>query len=250
MSNLHEEHRPSGVEAFRWRLVTPRGFRAKYAVLATDRLRQAVVHGLDTSTDPNDFLLGGHNADERTRRRWGRHAHAHWLWTEDRGRIKDLVMWSPVGLGNAQVRRVLSVSKLPRWPEEPDGYVGGELHLYQVGPGKIVLMDMGHSVVSSCWESATPLLTTWHCKPHQDWGELIAAYLTKELAHRFGDDAPRLVDLELTEEKGYFTRRWDPTMPAHKAFWVDRLVLDNPIPGIVCLGALSHFGFGRLMPYE
>lgn len=239
---------PVRVEAFRWRLMTSGGYPARYAVLATDRLRQAVVHGLDTSTDPQDFLLGGHRASEQTRARWGRHAHAHWLWDEADGWVNDLMLWVPAGLTDPQVRRVLAVTRLPRWPVEPAGYRGGELHLQQVGPAEVVLRHLGYSVVSDAWASATPLLTTWHCKPRQDWGQLMADYLAKELRHRFGADAPRPVALELTEQTDHFTRRWDEAMPSHQAFQVDLLQLDRPVPGILCLGALSHFGFGRLAP--
>lgn len=216
-------------------------------MLATDRLRQSIVHGLDTSRDREDFLLEGHKPSAETEARWGLHGHAHWLWTEDRGRLLDLALWVPAGLAPAPARRAASVVALPRWEQEPPGYRGGELHLLAAGPAERVLDDLGAGQASASWVSDTPLLTTWHVKP-DDIAATIARYLGKELVHHFGDDAPAVEELQLEEENGYFTRRWDQRFRSHPAFHVHRLRLSHAVWGPLCLGALSHFGFGRLVP--
>ena len=236
------------VEAFRWRLAPGRRFESRFAVLATDRLRQSVVHGLDVSRDPEDFLLGGHEAGEATASRWGLHAHAHWLWTESGGAVQDLALWVPAGLPPRQVRRVVTVSALPRYQEEPVGYRGGELLLRSVGPAVHVLGDLGAGISAAAWASTTPMLTRWHLKEGADQGEHVRRYLDKELRHRLGPDAPTLLTLEVAEDRSYFTRRWDRAFPFHSAFRIVDLVLSQPVSGPLCLGSLSHFGFGRMEP--
>jgi len=241
---VQEPHR---LEAVRWRLVTTGGYPTRFAVLATDRLRQRVVNGLDTSPDPEDFLLGGHEPSEAKERRWGRHSHAHWLWTEAEGRIEDLALWVPAGLNPRQVRRVAAVADLPRYENEPRGYLGGELELRGMGPAARVLHDIGAGLLSTVWASATPVLTSWHFKDDEDREEQLLRYVTRELTHRLGPEAPGVVAFEATEDRSYFTRRWDRAFPSHTAFRV-LLQLSSPLVGPLCLGALSHFGFGRLEP--
>lgn len=236
------------VEAFRWRLVPTQPFEARFAVLATDRLRQSVVHGLDVSRDPEDFLLGGHDPDQATAFRWGRHAHAHWIWTQSENTVQDLALWVPAGLAPPQARRVAGASALPRYEEEPVGYRGGDLILRAVGPSAQVLGDLGAGVVSAAWVSATPLLTRWHFKEGMDRTEQLRRYVGKELGHRLGPNAPTVVALEASEDRSYFTRRWDRAFPYHSAFRVLSLELSEAVSGPLCLGALSHFGFGRMEP--
>lgn len=236
------------VQAIRWRLSTPEGFPAGQAILATDQLRKAVVHGLDTSRDPEDFLLGGHNPNDDTEARWGRHAHAHWLWTERESLVRDLMLWVPAGLAPPQVRRVVSVTALLRYELEPPGYRGGDLLLQALGAAATVLADVGAGTESRSWASATPVLTGWHLTRGDSWDDVVRRFLEKELDHRFGNDVPRITTLEVSDQKGYRTRRWDPKFPEYRAFRVHRLELDRAVPGLLSLGALSHFGFGRLEP--
>ena len=236
------------VEAFRWRLAPGRRFESRFAVLATDRLRQSVVHGLDVSRDPEDFLLGGHEPGEATASNWGLHAHAHWLWTESRGAVQDLALWVPAGLAPRQVRRVVTVFALPRYQEEPVGYRGGELLLRSVGPAAQVLGDLGAGTSAAEWASTTPMLTRWHLKEGADQGEQVRRFLDKELQHRLGPGAPTVLTLEVAEDRSHFTRRWDRAFPSHSAFRVMSLVLSRPVNGPLCLGSLSHFGFGRMEP--
>lgn len=235
------------VEAFRWRLVSPATPYARHAVLATDRLRKLIVNGLDRSTDDEDFLLDGHNANEETERRWGLHAHAHWLWTESDHLIRDLALWVPAGLSARQVRRVAAVAQLPRYPEEPRGYVGGDLHLQAIGPADVVLADLSAGNTSAVWESATPILVESRWKAGSDMSAVLMKYLSKELLHRFGLDAPKVVSLTARPTQEYFTRRWDRKFRTFPAFQIDSLTLDRPVAGPLCLGSLSHFGFGRLV---
>lgn len=239
---------PARVEAVRWRLDAPQGFHRRNAVLATDRLRKMVVNGLDVSRDPEDFLLEGHNPDAQTAARWGLHAHAHWLWTEREDQILDLALWVPAGLAAAQVRRVAAVTALPRYEFEPPGYSGGQVHLRALGSAMSVLADLGAGTTSRVWSSATPLLTTWHLKKGDAWGDVIRRFLDRELILRFGDEAAAVVQVEISETRDYRTRRWDAKFPAHPAFAVNRLVTDRPVAAPLCLGSLSHFGFGRMTP--
>lgn len=236
------------VEAFRWRLAPERLFESRFAVLATDRLRQSVVHGLHLSHDPEDFLLGGHEPGKTTASRWGLHAHAHWLWTEAEDTVQDLALWVPAGLAPPQVQRVAALTALPRYEEEPVGYRGGDLLLQSVGPAAQVLTDLGAGVAATAWVSATPILTSWHFKEGMARIEHLGRYVGKELGHRLGPDAPAVVGLEVAEDRSYFTRRWDRAFPFHSAFRVLGLELSRPVSGPLCLGALGHFGFGRMEP--
>ncbi len=238
---------PARVQAIRWRLISP-GFRSKYAIFATDRLRQRVVNGLDTSKDNEDFLLEGHNPTTVTVERWGKHGHAHWLWTETAGYIEDLVLWAPAGLASSQVRRAVAIADLPRYDDEPHGYLGGLLNLQEVGQAKQVLTDLAAGDISSSWQSVTPILTKRHFKQNKDWREIMKRFINDELVHRFGENAPQLIRLKIDKTNNYFTRRWDRNMSPHWSFDITEMVLDQPVSGILCLGALSHFGFGRMAP--
>lgn len=245
------EQRARRVSAFRWELHASVPIAATAAVLATDRLRTVVVNGLEDSRDPEDFLLGGHGPTDETQRRFGRHAHAHWLWVEDaNGNVSELACWVPAGLGARQRDRVLGVRELPRYRYSQRGYLPGRLSLSGLGTAEVVLSDLGAGASAAVWESATPYLMSLHTKPKRDFGELVEKDLQRQLDSHFGESEVSIVALLAEREaRPYRRSRWDPGhAPSPAALRIVRLELDQTLPGPLLLGALSHFGYGRFRP--
>ncbi|SPF69421.1 Hypothetical protein PROPJV5_2370 [Propionibacterium ruminifibrarum] len=238
------------VAAIRWELRTRRPYPAWAGILATDRLRHLVVSGLDESTDPEDFLLTGHGAGPLTEHRFGYHAHAHWLWIEDdEQHVVGLALWCRPGLAAPQRDRVLSVRRLSRPDFNDAGFQPGDLSISGVGSAADALPELGSGLVSTAWASAVPYLLTLHTKRSRQWEDVVAQDVQRYLDHYYGVGAVRLITLQFGRAaSNYRTSRWDPADSPSEAVWIERMEVDVPLTGPVCLGRHSHFGFGRFVP--
>ncbi|WP_316670699.1 hypothetical protein [uncultured Propionibacterium sp.] len=238
------------VSAIRWELRTRHPYPAWAGILATDRLRYLVAAGLEGSPDPEDFLLTGHGAGPETEERFGYHAHAHWLWLEDDNRnVVELALWARAGLAAAQREQALGVRRLTRPSFRQKGFQPGELSISGVGSAVDVLPELGGGCSSTVWASSVPYLMTRHTKRSRLWEDVVAQDVQRYLDYYHGVGAVRLIALQFGKAAlNYRTTRWDPGDPPSEAIWIERMEVDVPLAGPVCLGRHSHFGFGRFVP--
>jgi len=279
--------RPLGpdVEVVRWSFVSSAPFRGVNGILATDRLRMLAMsvtkHAVDRSdeseldeTHPDAVserdreLLSGHPSETTEQ-----HRHAHWLWTEKRGLIEDLVLWVPGNLSYdaaTRIARLVSSKGLkPRKNGDGDGYaptgfVPGSLNL--VGWGGLEVIDDLLTAENSrqrggkTWASATPHLLVRRGKKNQSLESLAIEDVESELAFRFGGAAPRLAGVRVMERQPasrlFRRQRWGERLTSttkrgaiHDRFpvWLE-MEFEERVEGPLILGGLSHFGFGRLVP--
>jgi hypothetical protein len=242
----------SRVHAVRWDFRPRLPFAAEFAIMATDRLRFQIAAPLKDSPDEEDFLLEGHNAGPATEARFGRRAHAHWLWIEDEAhRVAELALWVPAGLAAPQRSRVVATHALSRPRYLQRGYVPGELYVNGIGAASDVLADLGGGATSTVWRSALPYLVTLHDKRSRRWEDVVRQDVQRYLNHYHGVGVVRVLDLVFRPpERRYRTTRWDIRDEPAKAVWIERLEVDVPLTGPVCLGRHSHFGFGRFLPVK
>lgn len=241
---------PRRVAAIRWELRTREPYPAWAGILATDRLRYLVASGIDESPDPEDFLLAGHGAGPLTERRFGYHAHAHWLWIEDADEhVVGLALWSRAGLAPPQRDRVLGVRRLTRPDFRCRGFQPGNLSISGVGSAADVLPELGSGISSTAWASSVPYLLTLHAKRSRRWEDVVAQDVQRYLDHYYGVGAVRLIALQFGKAAtSYRTTRWGPRDTPSEAVWIERMEVDVPLIGPVVLGRHSHFGFGRFVP--
>lgn len=273
------------VEVIRWRFVSPAPFRGVNAILATDRLRMIMMSVTRQALDREDTselelthpdpvpdrdaqLLSGH-LSELT----GQHRHAHWLWTEEKGHVEDLLLWVPGGLTQGTASRLARLAGYTGLSSRansdgrayvPAGFVAGSLNLVGWG-GREVLDDLLTATHTSVvggrkWVSATPHLLVRRGKKNQSLADLATEDVTSELAFRFGAEAPRVVTVRVTDRQPaprlYRRQRWTERLSStaergsiHNRFpvWIEVEFAEH-VEGPLILGGLSHFGFGRLVP--
>ncbi len=242
---VHHRH-PPAVTVVRWRLSTTAPFLSRYGVLATDRLRAGVLNTVKGSLgehQPPAWLAGKCGAGKGTVGT-DDHQHAHWLWTQRRGSVADLILWVPGGMDPDVLPTVLRRRVLrgpPDW--SPEGFRAGELHL--VGVGDTDLLPEGTVGSATSWVSATPYLPNRHRK-RESVQAYLAADARRELAHR---GLPELLSLRVLDDGAgarlHRRQRMNPHGRRWNAGYSVQLTTAAPLTGPLCLGGLSHFGFGQ-----
>lgn len=252
---------PLGPTTVRWLLHSRAPFGTESGVLATHGLRGAVLGTKGThewlKELPDSWLVAGPHADKKL---VSDHRHAHWLWIPHGNGVSELALWIPSGIPEQLLYRIISARALPRFEQAPRGYRGGaELHLQAMGSAAMVLPELTdrHAVR---WRSVTPMLTDRFPKRNRDRREFAQKEVERELAFRWGDDAPKVtVDLLADWESHQVTRyrryRWTENMSQRRRGMLLEITLAEPLPlsateepDLVALGALSHFGFGLFSP--
>jgi CRISPR-associated protein Csb2 len=232
------------VTVVRWRLSSTAPFMSRYGVLATDRLRSGVISTVKRSlgeTQPPPWLAGKSD----TGKVHDDHQHAHWLWwTQDRNTVHDLILWVPAGM-DPQLLPTLLQHRVLRGPKDwaPEGFRPGDLHL--VGIGGANVLPPGTVGPDNTWVSRTPYLPNRHRK-RESLEQFLIADVRRELVHR---GLPELTSLQVldsgTAAQQHRRQRMHPSSRRWDAGYSVKLTTDAPLTGPLCLGGLSHFGFGQ-----
>lgn len=216
------------------------------ALVHTDTLRQAALSRLGRLPGERDrTMLGGKQPDGTAMER---HQHAHYLpLTRDR-RLTGLLVWTPGGLPDDELKALTDLRRLYRPATE------GSLNLRVAGVGPV--NDVAPELVgpATIWRSATPFTPSRYPKRRQDWLAFLAGEVGRELAVR-GTPAP--VAVEAVDEGWTSWIRFRPSRRLSRdrrqgqaslpsAFL--RLRFAEEVTGPLSLGHLSHFGLGLFVP--
>jgi CRISPR-associated protein Csb2 len=180
------------------------------------------------------------------------HTHAHYLALPDSSgrRIDGFVVWVPRGLGPAELSSVTSVQRLFGLHWVSDFTPAG---LLVTGFGDVASAAPDLCGPSARFVSLTPLVPGLHPK-RANWGEHIENEVRSALAERRLPDASEIT-VSPWNTRGFRTRRpasgaRKPTHAALNRPCRVELRFPEPIAGPLCLGALSHFGFGLFEPVD
>lgn len=232
------------ITTVRWRLATNAPFMARYGVLATDRLRSGVLHTVNRAlgdAQPPPWLSGKDGPSKAS----DDHQHAHWLWTEARNEVRDLVLWVPGGIAPRHLPMVLERREL-RGPADwtPEGFRAGDLHLVGVGGAEVLPSELAGA--GTAWVSQHPYLPSRHRKKAQTLEQFLSADISRELAHR---GLPELASLDVLDDgagaRRHRRHRMHPASRRWDTGYSVRLNLTGDVCGPLLLGGLSHFGFGQ-----
>ena len=239
------------ITAARWHLPDAGTPPVAETVAIGHLLRRAVMK---LAKEPSNALSGRTDSG----RREDQHKHAHYLAfsCNDDGRIDTLAIWAPEGLGERDFAGITSLRYLrsPKDLRRLGTYRLGLEVLASKGDEDLALPEFTGQ--SQEWVSATPYIPgrSSRSKNWNDTEERMANVtddLNEELGHR-GFPKPSLIEEceEVNKPDWRRYRRIRPGQPGRgrPATWL-RLVFDNPVPGPLALGALSHFGLGLFKPH-
>jgi CRISPR-associated protein Csb2 len=253
-----------GVEAIRWRLMTRAPFLQRYGILATDVLRRSRTSGLDDQGFQVPPTLLGRDpkvGDQKGSMLHTGHRHAHWLWMagEDQRLVEDLVLWMPEAdlppdTAVQMMRRSRFGDKLPYHPR---GFRTGLLQVTALGTLGQVAPEI--AAASSVWRTRTPYLPQRH-RGHKTWQRWIFQDVARECQYR---GHPEPTDVHMMDDRQLRAAAHAPGTPTIREYrryrmtedmskrrdgaWLE-ITFDQPVSGPLCLGKLSHFGFGLFVP--
>lgn len=240
-----------GIEALRWRLVTRAPFLARHGVLATEELRRSRLRLAAQVGEPAAALTGKEpGAGPELAAATHDHAHAHWLWLPDGDLVQDLMLWVPgAEISAEQATAMVGRVDVPGWRQwNPEGFRPGEVHLVAAGQVQHVASELVGPATT--WMSRTPYLPVRHRKRNQAEPEWISADVAKECAYR---QLPEPVRVTVRTEDALRVRdhrryRWEESMRQRRSGASLTVEFGEPVSGPLCLGQLSHFGFGLFAP--
>lgn len=217
----------------------------------TDLLRQAALSRLGRLPRERPRThLGGRDCDAAGGSyQQDQHQHAHYLPLSRHGRLAGIVVWTPDGLPEDELRALTQVNHLQ---SAQDHAWQLNVRVTDIGPAAAVAPELcGPSLT---WRSLTPFTPARYPKRNADWHTFLTAEIGRELRYR-AQPEPLSVDLMngtpapwLRYRPSAQLRR-DPhqgntTRPS--AFL--RLQFDSTILGPLAIGHLSHFGLGLFSP--
>src|SRR6266540_1041641 len=210
-----------------------------------DVLRRACLarYGRRFSGAPSATLAGKNKEGNPL----GGHGHAHYLSLDQDGDglLDHLVLWAPSGLATGEVQALADLERLLGFGHVPD-FRPARLGLEAMGDIAQVAPELVGP--SKRWRTFTPFAPARHAKRRTAWNEHIAEQIRTELSWR-GFPPPAGVRVVVGDSLAY--RRHRPTTErlehARRASAVE-MEFDEPVPGPVSLGALSHFGLGLFLP--
>ncbi|MGH3695931.1 MAG: type I-G CRISPR-associated protein Csb2 [Pseudonocardiaceae bacterium] len=219
------------------------------ALIYTDLLRLGALSKLGrlpeerTSTQLGGRTAGG-NAMEG-------HGHAHYLPLITDRRLTGLVVWTPNGLPEDELKALTTVDRLYT-PANPDWRliirVAGMGALAQVAPELVAQQP------ASVWCSVTPFTPPRYPKRHAGQLDYLCTEVATELRHR---SLPPLRAVTPLAEQWQPWRRYRPSArmrrdtrqgQATRVSAFLRIELAEPTCGPLVLGHLSHFGLGLFAP--
>ncbi|MGH3979702.1 MAG: type I-G CRISPR-associated protein Csb2, partial [Pseudonocardiaceae bacterium] len=217
------------------------------ALVYTDLLRQAALHHLPGQREERQrTLLGGRTADDQA---MAGHQHAHYLPVLADRRLAGLVVWTPGGLPEDEVKALTSVRQLFSPANE-----SWRLTVRVAGMGTVTDAAPEFARASRTWRSATPFTPSRYPKRNADWPAFLHQEIARELRQR---DLPPPVRVAIMEGDWVAWRRYRPSArlrrdrgqgQANRPSAFLRLEFDDPVRGPLALGHLSHFGLGLFAP--
>jgi len=234
------------VQAARFALRGRAPVSLRQTVVVGDRMRSAAMskYGRSHNHRASEILTG---KDFDGAKLVG-HRHAHWLPLDlDGDRLIDTVLvWAPGGLGPDDVAALVEIRHLSFDRRSNVGSASSMAVAFE-GSGALNELDLGAVVDSArSWRSVTPFLPQRHRHPgRESFDAFMADCVDRELAAR---GLPRRFSLEPDRETSWGSfRRYRAgellakARPGH-GFTIH---FEEPVPGPLCLGQLSHFGMGR-----
>jgi CRISPR-associated protein Csb2 len=216
----------------------------------TDLLRQSALQRLGRLPEERPFTqLGGKAADaDGGGCLTDQHQHAHYLPLLDGRRLVGLVVWTPGGLPDDELKALTDVRDLRSARND-----SWRLTIRVAGIGHISDVVPSLSGSSTVWESATPFTPARYPKRGRDWLEFLTTDVARELSYR-GIPSPRSVHI-INREWPAWRRyrpsaraRHDPRQGSARPSAFLRLTFDGPVTGPLALGHLSHYGLGLFLP--
>jgi CRISPR-associated protein Csb2 len=248
---LVETVRSAPAEAVRFAVLQPALPPETDSLIYTDLLRGAALNKLARSPGERPLtLLGGRTGDQTGSSKMERHhRHAHYLPLLSGRRLSGLIVWTPDGLPDDELKALADVGRLFSPMNE-----SWRLTIRVAGIGSV--LDLAPSLVGPAtrWESVTPFTPSRHVKKNANWLEFLTREITSELVYR---SQPAPVAVRLVEQQWTAWRRYRPSARNRRdcdqgrvakpsAFL--RLDFAAPVTGPLALGHLSHFGLGLFAP--
>lgn len=215
------------------------------ALVYTDLMRQAAVSKLGQRLETS--MLAGKTESGGALER--QHAHSHYLPILHEGRLRELVVWTPAGLSEQELKALTSVRRLTspisdQW----------RLTVRTADIGTIEQAAPELVGPATTWLSTLPFTPNRYCPRHTTWQSFLATEVARELSYR-GLPPPVAVDhapgdwaafrrYRPTARRRHDTRQGHATQQG--AFL--RLTFAQPVTGPIALGHLSHFGLGLFQP--
>lgn len=179
------------------------------------------------------------------------HGHAHFLPLLTDRRLAGLVVWTPNGLPEDELKALTALDRLyspvnPQWKLT--------VRVAGIGTPTQAAPELTPPDPATVWWSATPFTPSHYPKRNADRPGFLHREITRELANR-GLPPPSVV--RLLEQEWQPWRRYrvsarmrcDPRQgPASRPSAFLRIELTEPVPGPLALGHLSHFGLGLFVP--
>ncbi len=221
------------------------------SLVYTDLLRQAALNKLGRPPHERPLTqLGGKTADaDGGGRRLDQHQHSHFLPLCSGRRLTGLVVWTPGGLPDDELKALADVRQLYSHINQ-----SWRLTIRVAGIGRVADVAPELCGPSAVWESATPFTPARH--PKRDWADFLTAEVTREIAYRSPEAEPP-VSVEIVDGEWAAWRRYRPSArsrhdsrqgAANRPSAFLRVTFDAPVPGPLAIGHLGHFGLGLFTP--
>ena len=228
--------------------------RATDAVAVTDALRAASLKALaNVSGEPAQASnLVGKDANGQP---LTGHQHAHYLALTDRGYITELAIWAPGGLTEDELAALDQLAG--RTLGVPNGVPGPRnLHARINAYGNDQILPPHLTGPATTWTSNTPFVPSRWRPRNTDPQEHLINEIHRELQNRGLPTPTTITPLSGKHWALYRRHRWMPylrhgnttktvgTRDQNRPAYGIQLHFDQPIPGPLTLGHLSHFGLG------
>ncbi|MCA1671145.1 MAG: type I-U CRISPR-associated protein Cas5/Cas6, partial [Actinobacteria bacterium] len=192
--------------------------------------------------------LGGRTADGKAMEG---HKHAHYLPLLTDRRLTGLMVWTPSGLPEDELKALTDVDRLYS-PFNQDWRL--TVRVAGIGTPPQSASELTAGQPATIWLSVTPFTPSHYPKRNADWPGFLLGEVRRELASRA---LPAPLAVTLLDEPWQPWRRYRPSARMRRdsrqgqascpsAFL--RIELTEPLGGPLALGHLSHFGLGLFVP--
>lgn len=219
------------------------------SLIYTDLLRQGALSKLGgLRPERARTQLGGRTADDKPMEG---HGHAHYLPLITDRLITGLVVWTPNGLPEDELKALTTVDRLYT-PANPGWRL--IVRVAGIGTPAQIAPELVAQQPITVWRSMTPFTPALYPKRGAGQLDYLHTEIANELRNR-GLPAPRAVTV--LDEQWQSWRRYRPSARMRRdprqgqatrasAFlWIE---LAEPVTGPLALGHLSHFGLGLFVP--
>jgi CRISPR-associated protein Csb2 len=241
------------VNAIRYAVMGNVPMQLTHGVLLADEMHRTVGKRLEragVADAARQAILGTNGAGTG-------HVHAHWIpmpsMEEEPQSVLSVVVWVPREVPPEALAAVISLPEMSgrRGNYEVDGFPPVKLLFQAAGTvGQVAPELCGEA---RHWRSLTPYLPVRHRKR-----ELLAEFLTADVAAELSYRGLPSASVSGIEPELRLPDRWalgfrryrlkKETMANRRPGLGLRLEFDDPVPGPLLLGQLSHFGYGVFVP--